>query len=118
MKNLKRFNENLDSSVFKNKYLEFNSKIGKYDLYLDGDTGWGITFPNGYMEVEEGPHKDVGFMNGKIRGIEVVARGQGVPNIPDEYWTGNMSDNKLLKFFDDAISRYDDITERPFKRYE
>jgi len=29
-----------------------------------------------------------------------------------------MSIDKLEKFFDDAIAKYGDITERPFRRYE
>jgi hypothetical protein len=31
-------------------------------------------------------HRSVGFMNGKINGVEVSARGKDVPRIPDEYW--------------------------------
>jgi hypothetical protein len=35
-------------------------------------------------------------MNGKINGIvEVSARGKDVPRIPDEYWHGEMTSNKL-----------------------
>ena len=121
MRNLKRFNENFNSNgdlPFSSEFLEFDSEIGKYELYVDGSTGWGITFPNGYMEVEEGPHNSTGYMNGEINGITVSAKGYEVPRIPNQYWTGNMSIDKLEKFFDDAIAKYGNITERPFRRYE
>jgi hypothetical protein len=31
----------------------------------------------------------------KINGVEVSARGKDVPRIPDEYWHGEMTSNKL-----------------------
>jgi hypothetical protein len=105
MIHLKKFNENNSNLPFKSD-LNKDSNIGKYELYVDGSTGWGIIFPNGYIEVEEGPHESVGFMNGKINGIEVSARGHDVPRIPDEYWLGEMTRSKLAKFFDDVISKY------------
>jgi hypothetical protein len=113
MKYLKRFNES-NSTPFRSKLLYKDSNIGKYELYVDGDTGWGIIFPNGYMEVEEGPHESVGFMNGEINGISVSARGYDVPRIPGEYWMGEMSNDELLKFLDSAISRYNNITKESF----
>jgi hypothetical protein len=113
MKYLKRFNES-NSTPFRSKLLYKDSNIGKYELYVDGDTGWGIIFPNGYMEVEEGPHESVGFMNGEINGISVSARGYDVPRIPGEYWMGEMSSDELLKFLDSAISRYNNITKESF----
>jgi hypothetical protein len=114
MKYLKRFNENNTDLPFRSKLLYKDSNIGKYELYVDGDTGWGIIFPNGYMEVEEGPHESVGFMNGEINGISVSARGYDVPRIPGEYWMGEMSSDELLKFLDSAISRYNNITKESF----
>jgi hypothetical protein len=114
MKYLKRFNENNTDLPFRSKLLYKDSNIGKYELYVDGDTGWGIIFPNGYMEVEEGPHESVGFMNGEINGISVSARGYDVPRIPGEYWMGEMSNDELLKFLDSAISRYNNITKESF----
>jgi hypothetical protein len=113
MKYLKRFNES-NSTPFRSKLLYKDSNIGKYELYVDGDTGWGIIFPNGYMEVEEGPHESVGFMNGEINGITISARGYDVPRIPGEYWMGEMSSDELLKFLDSAISRYNNITKESF----
>jgi hypothetical protein len=113
MKYLKRFNES-NSTPFRSKLLYKDSNIGKYELYVDGDTGWGIIFPNGYMEVEEGPHNSTGFMNGEINGISVSARGYDVPRIPGEYWMGEMSSDELLKFLDSAISRYNNITKESF----
>ena len=100
---------------FRNEYLTKDSNIGKYELYLDGGTCWGITFPNGYMEVEEGPHDSVGYMNGKINGIEVSAEGYNVPRIPGKYWMGEMSKSKLSNFFDSVISGYDVIAKGPFR---
>jgi hypothetical protein len=114
MKYLKRFNENNTDLPFRSKLLYKDSNIGKYELYVDGDTGWGIIFPNGYMEVEEGPHESVGFMNGEINGISISARGYDVPRIPGEYWMGEMSSDELLKFLDSAISRYNNITKESF----
>jgi hypothetical protein len=61
-------------------------------MLMDQQDG-GIIFANGYIEVEEGPHESVGFMNGKINGVEVSARGKDVPRIPDEYWHGEMTIN-------------------------
>jgi len=111
MKYLKRFNENNTNLPFRSKLLYKDSNIGKYELYVDGSTGWGIIFPNGYMEVEEGPHNSTGYMNGEINGVSVSARGYDVPRIPGEYWEGNMSSDELLKFFNSVISRYNNITE-------
>lgn len=111
MKYLKRFNENNTNLPFRSDLLYKDSNIGKYELYVDGDTGWGIIFPNGYMEVEEGPHESVGFMNGEINGVSIGTRGYDVPRIPGEYWEGNMSSDELLKFFNSVISRYNNITE-------
>ena len=118
MKYLKKFNESDDNFgfvkmryPFRSKLLYKDSDIGKYELYVDGSTGWGIVFPNGYMEVEEGPHDSVGYMNGEINGISIGAKGYDVPRIPGEYWMGEMSSDKLLKFFNDVISRYDNITK-------
>ena len=111
MKYLKRFNENNTSLPFRSDLLYKDYNIGKYELYVDGDTGWGIIFPNGYMEVEEGPHESVGFMNGEINGISISARGYDVPRIPGKYWEGNMSSDELSRFFDSVINRYKSITE-------
>jgi hypothetical protein len=110
MKYLKRFNES-NSTPFRSELLYKDSNIGKYELYVDGSTGWGIIFPNGYMEVEEGPHDSVGFMNGEINGVSVSARGYDVPIIPGKYWEGNMSSDELSRFFDRIISKYNNITE-------
>lgn len=112
MKFLKNFNENNNSLPFKSDLLNRDSNIGKYELYVDGSTGWGIIFPNGYIEVEEGPHESTGFMNGKINGIEVSARGRDVPRIPDEYWHGEMTSNKLGRFFDSIINKYKNIYKK------
>jgi hypothetical protein len=91
---------------FTNKLLESAKKIGKYELYLDGSTGWGITFAGNYIEVEEGPHASVGWMNAEINGIQINARGYDTPIIPDDYWMGKMSDKKLSNFFDRLIAKY------------
>jgi hypothetical protein len=115
MKHLKNFNENNNDLPFRSDLLSKDSNIGKYELYVDGSTGWGIIFANGYIEVEEGPHESVGFMNGKINGVEVSARGKDVPRIPDEYWHGEMTSNKLSKFFDGVIDKYKNITKEPFR---
>jgi hypothetical protein len=114
MKYLKRFNES-NSTPFRSELLYKDYNIGKYELYVDGDTGWGIIFPNGYMEVEEGPHESVGFMNGEINGISISARGYDVPRIPGEYWEGNMSSDELSRFFDSVINRYKSITNESLK---
>lgn len=111
MKYLKKFNENNTGLPFRSNLLYIECNIGKYEFYTDGDTGWGIIFPNGYMEVEEGPHTDVGFMNGEINGITVSARGNDVPRIPNKYWMGEISNDKLSIFFDSVIARYDNITK-------
>jgi hypothetical protein len=50
-------------------------------------------------------------MNGKINGVEVSARGKDVPRIPDEYWHGEMTSNKLSKFFNGVIDKYKNITK-------
>jgi hypothetical protein len=110
MKYLKKYNES-NSTPFRSKLLYKDSNIGKYELYVDGSTGWGIIFPNGYMEVEEGPHGSVGFMNGEINGVSVSARGYDVPRIPGKYWEGNISSDELSRFFDSVISRYNNITK-------
>lgn len=115
MKYLKKFNENNTDLPFRSDLLYRESNIGKYELYVDGHTGWGIIFPNGYMEVEEGPHESVGYMNGEINGIDISAKGYDVPRIPSKYWMGEMSDDELSKFFDGAITRYDNITKDPFR---
>jgi len=115
MKYLKKFNESSTNLPFRNEDLVKDSDIGTYELYLDGGTCWGITFPNGYMEVEEGPHESVGYMNGEINGIAVSAKGYDVPRIPDKYWMGEMSKDELLKFLDSVISGYDDIAKGPFR---
>lgn len=113
MKNLK--NENNSNLPFKSDLLNKDSKVGKYELYTDESTGWGIIFPNGYIEVEEGPHESTGFMNGEINGVSVTAKGHDVPRIPDEYWLGEMTRNKLARFFDDVINKYKNITKEPFR---
>lgn len=109
---MKKFNENNSNLPFKSNLLGKDSKVGKYELYVDGSTGWGIIFINGYIEVEEGPHECTGFMNGKINGIEVSVRGQDVPRIPDEYWHGEMTSNKLARFFDSIINKYKNIYKK------
>jgi len=110
MKYLKRFNES-NSTPFRSELLYKDYNIGRYELYVDGSTGWGIIFPNGYMEIEEGPHESVGFMNGEINGVSIGARGNDVPRIPGKYWEGNMSSDELSRFFDSVINRYKSITE-------
>lgn len=115
MKYLKKFNENKTDLPFRNNLLYKDSNIGKYELYVDGSTGWGIIFPNGYMEVEEGPHESVGFMNGEINGISISTEGHNVPRIPEEYWIGEMSSDELLEFIDSVISRYNNTTKEPFR---
>jgi hypothetical protein len=121
MKYLKRFNENNTSLPFRSDLLYKDYNIGKYELYVDGDTGWGIIFPNGYMEVEEGPHDSTGYMNGEINGISISARGYDVPRIPGKYWEGNMSSDELSRFFDSVINRYKSITNEntslPFRKF-
>jgi len=111
----KKFNENKTELPFRSNLLYKESNIGKYELYVDGSTGWGIIFPSGYLEVEEGPHDSTGFMNGEINGINVEAKSYDVPRIPSEYWQGKMSNNKLSGFFDRVISKYDNITKEPFR---
>jgi hypothetical protein len=91
---------------FRNALLEPTSKINNYELYLDGSTGWGITFPGGYMEVEEGPHPSVGWMNAEINGIAICVRGHETPTIPNDYWMGKMSNQRLSKFFDDLLEKH------------
>ena len=88
---------------FTNNFLYKESNIGKYELFVDGSTGWGILFPNGYIEVEEGPHKSVTRMIAEINGISFIRRGYDVQTIPDEYWTGKLSNEDLSKFFDNLI---------------
>lgn len=100
---------------FRSNLLYKESNIGKYELYVDGSTGWGVIFPSGYLEVEEGPHDSTGFMNGKINGIPVEAKSYDAPRISSEYWEGKMSNDKLSAFFDRVISKYDNITKEPFK---
>jgi hypothetical protein len=75
------------------------------ELYVDGSTGWGIIFANGYIEFEEEGPWSVGFMNGKINGV-VKCKRKDVPRIPDEYWHGEMTSNKLSKFFNGVIDKY------------
>ena len=118
MKYLKKFNENNSGLPFRSKLLNRESNIGKYELYVDGHTGWGIIFPNGYMEVEEGPHESVGNMRGEINGTSVEARGYDVPRIPTEYWMGEMSVEELSSFFDSVIDRYSNVTKEPFRYNE
>ena len=115
MKHLKRFNENNTDLPFRSKLLQKESNVGKYELYVDGSTGWGIIFPNGYMEVEEGPHESVGFMNGEINGVSVEAKGYDVPRIPSKYWMGEMSNDELSTLLDSFIDRYSNITKEPFR---
>lgn len=114
MKYLKKF-ENNSNLPFKSDLLSKDSNIGEYELYVDGSTGWGIIFHNGYIEVEEGPHESVGFMNGEINGVGISARGYDVPRIPDEYWFGEMTSNKLAIFFDEVVDKYKNITKEPFR---
>lgn len=115
MKYLKRFNESNANLPFRSNLLYKEGNIGKYEFYVDGDTGWGIIFPNGYIEVDEGPHEDVGYMNGEINGVSVSARGRDVPRIPSDYWIGNISSSKLSKIFDRFVAKYSDITKEPFR---
>jgi hypothetical protein len=96
---------------FKSELLYKSSNIGKYELHLDGSTGWGILFPNGYIEVEEGPHDCVGFMRGEVNGISVYSEGYNVPRIPGSYWMGDMSDGELLKFFDEVVLKYSQVSK-------
>lgn len=116
MKHLRKFNENnMEHLPFKNDLLARESTIGQYEFYVDGSTGWGIIFPSGWLEVEEGPHVSTGFMSGEINGIPVSARAQDVPRIPDQYWQGQMSNRQLASIFDRAISKYDQIARIPFR---
>jgi len=114
MKHIKEYNEfvneNKKSLPFRNELLYKDSNIGKYELYLDGSTGWGIIFPSGYLEVEEGPHESAGFMNGEINGIAVSTKSYNVPRIPSKYWEGNMSNSQLKSFFDKVIKKYKNVT--------
>ena len=57
---------NTQTKKFKSSLLQKSCNIGKYELWLDGSTGWGIIFPNGLIEVEEGPHESSGWMFGHI----------------------------------------------------
>lgn len=91
---------------FTSTLLEKAKKIGKYELYLDGSTGWGILFPGGFIEVEEGPHASVGWMNAEINGIKINLRGSDRPSIPEDYWMGKMTDKKLISFFNRLIAKY------------
>ena len=91
--------------------MDKSTNIGKYELYLDGSTGWGILFPNGYIEVEEGPHDSVGFMRGEVNGISVYSEGYDVPRIPGSYWMGDMSDGELLTFFDEVVLKYSQVAK-------
>lgn len=93
-------------SVFRSDFLEFQFIVGKYEVYLDGSTGWGITFPGGYLEVEEGPHPSVGWMNGIINELEISLRGYDVPQLPEEFNMGKMSNTGLSKFFDKIINKH------------
>ncbi len=97
---------------FKNEFLYKSSNLGIYELYVDGSTGWAITFPNGYIEVEDGPHQCVSRMIGEINGIGISASGYDVTSIPDEYWMGNMSNKELVNFLDKLVSNYKKITNR------
>lgn len=92
---------------FKSSLLYKDSNIGKYELYVDGSTGWGIIFSNGYIEVEEGPHRATSKMTAEINGVSFVKSGYNVPIIPDQYWMGDMSTEKLSKFFDDILFNYE-----------
>ncbi len=40
MKYIKKFNENNSGLPFRSELLYKDSNIGKYELYVDGDTGW------------------------------------------------------------------------------
>ena len=100
------------NTPFRNEFLEKSANIGIYELYVDGATGWAITFPGGYIEVDEGPHSDVSRMIAKVKGIERYERGHAVPSIPDAYWTGNMSSRSLLKHFDSFVNKIK--TAKPF----
>ena len=91
------------NTQFSNNLLYKDSNIGKYELYVDGSTGWGILFPNGYIEVEEGPHKSVSRMLGEINGISFIKTGYDVQTIPSKYWLGELSKEGLSKFFDNLI---------------
>ena len=91
------------NTQFSNNLLYKDSNIGKYELYVDGSTGWGILFPNGYIEVEDGPHKSVSRMIAEINGISLIKRGYDVQTIPVEYWMGELSKEDLSKFFDNLI---------------
>lgn len=99
---------------FSSKLLYKKCNIGKYKLYVDGSTGWGIIFPNGYMEVEEGPHESAGFMNGEINGVSISASGANVPTIPSDYWMGEISNANLSKILDKFINKYNKITNEKF----
>lgn len=94
------------NTPFSNSFLYKDSNIGKYELYVDGSTGWGISFPNGYIEVEDGPHKSVSRMIAEINGITFTKRGYDVQTIPDEYWMGELSKKDLSKFLDDLIRSF------------
>ena len=100
------------NTPFRNEFLEKSANIGIYELYVDGATGWAITFPGGYIEVDEGPHPDVSRMIAEVNGIEMYERGHSVPSIPDAYWTGNMSSRSLLKYFDSFVNKIK--TAKPF----
>lgn len=41
MKYLKRFNESNADLPFRSNLLYKEGNIGKYEFYVDGDTGWG-----------------------------------------------------------------------------
>jgi hypothetical protein len=97
---------------FKSEFLYKSCNLGIYELYVDGSTGWGITFPNGYIEVEDGPHQCVSRMIGEINGISISAKGYDVTSIPDEYWMGDMSNEELVNFLDKLVSNYKKITKR------
>jgi hypothetical protein len=97
---------------FKSEFLYKSCNLGIYELYVDGSTGWGITFPNGYIEVEDGPHQCVSRMIGEINGISISAKGYDVTSIPDKYWVGDMSNEELVNFLDKLVSNYKKITKR------
>jgi hypothetical protein len=96
---------------FRSDLLYKSENIGPYELYVDGSTGWGIIFPSGYLEVEEGPALNQGWMSGEINGISISKRGEGVPIIPSKYWMGEMSKTKLKNFFDKVIKNFNKITQ-------
>jgi len=96
----------VNNTPFSNSFLLKDSNIGKYELYVDGSTGWGILFPNGYIEVEDGPHKSVSRMIAEINGISFIKRGYDVQTIPDGYWMGELSKKDLSMFFDNLINDF------------